>query len=114
MYQPSKTHQGSVVVIGHKYSLLDWTPEPRSSWSLSIDVERVSSKQTDLEVSVEQVKRFCQVRGTRDHGLDNVIGDAKYGNHHFREAVKDQPCGVVVRLGKDRVLFRLVQEQKTR
>ena len=23
VYQPSKTHQGSVVVIGHKYSLLD-------------------------------------------------------------------------------------------
>ena len=111
VYQPSKIHQGSVVVIGHKYSLLDWTPEPRSSWSLSIDVERVSSKQTDLEVGVEQVKRLCQVRGARDHGLDIITGDAKYGNHHFLDALKGQPCGVVVRLRKDRVLFRPVQEQ---
>ncbi|OGO17897.1 MAG: hypothetical protein A2Z14_14200 [Chloroflexi bacterium RBG_16_48_8] len=114
VYQPSKTHQGSVVVIGHKYSLLDWTPEPRSSWSLSIDVKRISSKQTDQEVGVEQVKRLCQVRGRRDHRLDIVAGDAKYGNHHFLDALKDQPCGVVARLRKDRVLFRPVQEQKTR
>jgi hypothetical protein len=114
VYQPSKTHQGSVVVIGHKYSLLDWSSEPRSSWSLSIDVERVSSKQTDLEVGVEQVKRLCQVRGTRHHGLDIVTGDAKYGNHHFLDALKDQPCGVVVRLRKDRVLFRPAQEQELR
>jgi len=114
VYQPSKTHPGSVVVIGHKYSLLDWTPEPRSSWSLSIDVERVSSEQTDLEVGVEQVKRLCRVRSTRDHGLDIVTADAKYGNHRFLDALKDQPCGVVVRLRKDRVLFRPVQEQKTR
>ena len=40
-------------MIGHAYSLLDWVPEPNSSWSLSLDVERVSSKQTDLEVGVE-------------------------------------------------------------
>jgi hypothetical protein len=114
VYHPSKTHHGSVAVIGHKYSLLDWAPAPNSSWSLSIDVERVSSEQTDLEVGVEQVKRLCQVRGTRDHRLDIVTGDAKYGNHHFLDAVKDQPCGVVVRLRKDRVLFRPVLEQKTR
>jgi hypothetical protein len=114
VYQPSRTNQGSIVVIGHKYSLLDWVPEPNSSWSLSLDIERVSSEHTDLEVGVEQVKRLCQVRRFRDHGLDIVAADAKYGNHHFLDALKDQPCGTVVRLRKDRVLFRPVQERKTR
>jgi hypothetical protein len=110
VYQPSSTNQGSVVVIGHAYSLLDWVPEQNSSWSLSVDVERVSSEHTDMEVGVEQVKRLCQVRRSRDRGLDIVSADAKYGNHHFLDALKDQPCGTVVRLRKDRVLFRPVQE----
>jgi len=26
-YHPSHTHKGSLVVIGHAYSLLDWAPE---------------------------------------------------------------------------------------
>jgi len=37
VYQPSGTNQGSVVVIGHKYTLLDWVPEGSNSWSLSVD-----------------------------------------------------------------------------
>ena len=87
-------------------------PEGSNSWSLSVDVERVPSDKTDLEMGVEQVKRLCQTRGQRDDGLDIVVADAKYGNHHFMEALKDQPCpeipgwyGKVVRLRKDRVLY---------
>jgi hypothetical protein len=52
-------------VIGHAYSLLDWVYEPNSSRSLSLDVEWVSSKQTDLEVGVEVVKRLGQACGER-------------------------------------------------
>lgn len=114
VYHPSNTHRGSVVVVGHKYSLLDWVPEPNSSWSLSIDVKRVSSKKTDLEVGVEQVKRLCQARGSREHGLDIVAADAKYGNHHFLDSLKDQPCGKVVRLRKDRVLYLSAPKPKIR
>jgi hypothetical protein len=106
VYQPSRTNQGSVVVIGHKYSLLDWVPEGNNSWSLSVDVERVPSKKTDLEIGVGQVKRLCQARRPREDGLDIVVADAKYGNHHFMEVLKDQPCGKVVRLRKDRILYR--------
>jgi len=118
VYQPSRTNRGSVVVIGHAYSLLDWMPEQNSSWSLSVDVERVSSKKTSLEVGVEQVKRLCRARGAREHGLDIVAADAKYGNHHFLDALKDQPFpvpgwyGKVVRLRKERVLFRPTPERK--
>ncbi len=112
VYQPSRTNQGSVVVIGHAYSLLDWVPEQNSSWSLSVDVERVSSKKTDLEVGVGQVKRLCRARGSREHGLDIVAADAKYGNHHFLYAPKDHPCGKVGRLRRDRVLYRPAPERK--
>jgi len=83
VYQPSRTNQGSIVVIGQKYSLLDWVPEANGSWSLSIEVERVSSDKTELEVGVEQVKRLCQAHKAQNNGLDIVAADAKYGNHRF-------------------------------
>ena len=114
VYQPSKTNQGSVVVIGHAYSLLDWVPGQNSSWSLSVDVERISSRKTDLEIGIEQVSRLCRARGSREQGLDIVSADAKYGNHHFLDALKDETCGIVVRLRKDRVLYRPVEERKAR
>jgi hypothetical protein len=34
-----------------------------------------------------------------------VIGDGKYGNQHFLRALKDEPCGTLVRLRCDRVLY---------
>lgn len=112
VYQPSRTNQGSVVVIGHKYSLLDWVPEASGSWSLSVDVERVPSDKTDMDIGVEQVKRLCHTRRARHQGLDIVAADAKYGNHRFMEALQDQPCGKVVRLRKDRVLYRPAPERR--
>ena len=110
MYQPSKTHRGSVVLIYYKYSQLDWPPDTSSSWSLVIDEERVPSEKPDLEVGVDQVKRSCQVRGSLDHLLDMINGDAKYSNRYFLDALKDQPCGTVIRLRKDRVPFPLAHE----
>jgi|GEM_PF-5044121 len=92
--------------------MLDWVSEPNSSWSLSLDVERVSSKQTELEVGVEQIRRLCQTSGPCEHGLDIVSADAKYSNHPFLEALKDLPCGKVVRLRKDRILYRPVPGRK--
>lgn len=77
----SKIQPGSVAVIAHKNSLLDWTPELRSSWSLLYEVERIFSKQTNLEVGLGQVMQLCQVRGKCDHGLDIAPSDAEYGNH---------------------------------
>jgi hypothetical protein len=64
-YHPSRTNQGFVAVIGRANSMSDWVPKPNSSRSLSLDVERVSSKQTDLEVGVEVVKRLGQACGER-------------------------------------------------
>ena len=37
--------------------------------------------------------------------LHLVVGDGKYGNHEFLSPLKDEPCGVLVRLRRDRVLY---------
>ena len=37
--------------------------------------------------------------------LHLIVGDGKYGNHHFLGALKDELCGALVRLRRDRVLY---------
>jgi len=37
--------------------------------------------------------------------LHLIVGDCKYGNHRFLGPLKDEPCGVLVRLRRDRVLY---------
>lgn len=99
-------YSGGEIVVGHPYSILAWVPEPGKSWAPPVSVRRVSSQQTDTEVGVAQVKRLCRLRFeemSRQFYL--IVGDAKYGNHKFLGALKDQPCGTLVRMRRDRVLY---------
>jgi hypothetical protein len=93
-------------VIGHPYSVLAWVPEAHSSWAPPLSVRRIPSHQTATEVGIAQVKRLCQQRAAEmEETLYLVIGDGKYGNQHFLRALKDEPCGTLVRLRCDRVLY---------
>jgi hypothetical protein len=57
-------------------------------------------------MGVEQVKELCRHReGEMKEALHLIVGDGKYGNHHFLKALKDEPCGALVRLRRDRVLY---------
>lgn len=104
VYQPGSNLKGQPIVPGYAYSLLDWVPVAGESWSLSVDVARVRSGETDLTVGIAQVKRLCQAR-LGLNGLDIVAGDCKYSQPTFLRGVKDQRCGKVVRLAKHRVLY---------
>jgi len=105
VYQPTAAVNGGSVCIGYPYSLLAWTPEVRSSWSLSIDVRRVASDQTAQELGAEQIKHLAKARQACSKALDIVAADAKYGNSGFLRSVRSERCGVVVRLRRDRVLY---------
>jgi len=94
------------IVVGHPYPILAWVPEPETSWAPSVSVSRVRSEQTDTEVGVAQVKRLCQLRGEKMlQSLYLTVGDCKYGNHRFLGPLKDEPCGALVRMRRDRVLY---------
>ena len=94
------------IVIGHPYSVLAWVLERGRSWAPPISVRRVPSDQTDVEIGVMQVKRLCQQRCKEmTQWLYLVVGDGKYGNHRFLGPLKDEPCGALVRLRRDRVLY---------
>ncbi|OGO18391.1 MAG: hypothetical protein A2Z14_15615 [Chloroflexi bacterium RBG_16_48_8] len=106
VYQPTQAVNGSSVCVGYPYSLLEWSFAVRSSWSLPIDIRRVSSTRTVQEVGALQVKDLAKARQTCTQALDIIAADGRYGNSGFLHSVKGQRCGVVVRLRRDRVLYR--------
>lgn len=106
VYHPTQVVCNGKIAVGYTYSLLDWVPWAGRSWSLSLDLERVPSRQTDVAVGVEQVKRLGQARETLTNVLDIVVADAKYGNHRFFRPLRGQRCGLLTALRSDRVLYR--------
>jgi hypothetical protein len=99
---------GSAIVAAHAYSLLAWVAAPGSSWALPLQSDRIGPAQTAAAVGAGQVQRLalaCQARP--DPPLLVVPADGGYGNRHFLGAVRGQRgLVVVVRLRRDRVLYR--------
>jgi hypothetical protein len=106
VYSPTGATAGHSIVAGHPYSILAWCAEPGSSWALPLSIARILSNETDVEVGVRQVKAFCRQRGAAlYHTLHMIVADGKYGNHQFLGPLREQACGVLVRLRRDRVLY---------
>lgn len=106
VYSPTIAIDGGSIVIGHPYSVLAWAPERESSWAPPISVRRITSQQTCVEVGIEQVRQLCrQRREEMGQVLHIIAADGKYGNHRFLGPLKDEPCGKIVRLRCDRVLY---------
>jgi hypothetical protein len=114
LYLPTQAVNGGSICVGYPYSLLDWVPEPQSSWSLSVSVRRIPSHKSAQSVGVEQVTALNEARKDCPNALDIVAGDGKYGNACFLRPLQDQRCGIVVRLRKDRVLYRTPDKPKAR
>jgi hypothetical protein len=94
------------ILVGHPYSILAWVPQSTKSWAPPVSVRRITSQQTAAEVGVMQVKQLCRWRWREMmRWLYLVVGDGKYGNHRFLGPLKDDPCGALVRLRCDRVLY---------
>lgn len=106
VYQASSDVDGGAVTIGYPYSLLEWCAEPHSSWSLPLDVRRIPSTKTAQEVGAEQVQALAALRTECTEALDIVAADGKYGNAGFLGRVSGLRTGLVVRLRRDRVLYR--------
>ena len=104
VYQSTGGMTRHAIVAGHPYSILAWCARPGSSWALPVSVVRVHSHETDVAVGVRQVQTFCAQRGAAlAQALHLVVADGKYGNHGFLGAVREESCGVLVRLRRDRV-----------
>jgi hypothetical protein len=107
VYHPSAAVEGGAVVAGHAYSILAWVAQPCSAWALPLDVERISSSETAITCGIAQVKRLCSERQAQlAETLHIIAADGSYGTHHFLRPLRDQGCGLLVRLRKDRVLYQ--------
>lgn len=104
VYSPTPAIDGGSIVVGYPYSLLAWVAQAQSSWALPLDIQRVSSDQDMVAVGVAQVKELGQQRQGADFSV--VVADGKYGNHRFLAPLRNQSSGVLVRLRRDRVLYR--------
>lgn len=97
---------GQDIVVGQPYSLLSWVAAQRESWTLPVDTQRVASDRTEVEVGVAQIERFCAQRGEAlKENLHVFVADGRYGNHRFLGPLRHLPCGFLVRLRCDRVLY---------
>lgn len=106
VYQASSDVNGGTVTVGYPYSLLEWCAEPHSSWSLPLDVRRISSRKTAQAVGAEQIRALARLRVDCPATLDIVVADGKYGNADFLQQVQGLRVGIVSRLRRDRVLYR--------
>ncbi len=106
VHQASSAVNGGTVTVGYAYSLLEWCAEEHSSWSLPVDTRRLSSRKTAQEVGAEQVRELARRREHCTKALDIVPADGKYGHAGFLTQVQGLRIGVVVRLRRDRVLYR--------
>jgi hypothetical protein len=102
-HSPTPAKGKHTAVKGHVYSLLSWIPERGSSWALPLASTRLVPTETAVEIGVNQVQTICRQQG--DGGLLAIVGDGKYGNHRFFGPLRDEPCAVVARLRRDRVLY---------
>ena len=114
VYQPTVAVNGCSICIGYPYSLLDWVPEAHQSWSLSVSVKRIPSQMTAVEMGITQVKELSRNRAGLQDVLDIVAADGKYGNAKFLRPLQGIHCGIVVRMRRDRVMYRAPRQPKKR
>jgi hypothetical protein len=114
IYLPTQAVDGGSICVGYPYSLLDWVPEPNASWSLSVSVRRIASKESAKTVGVEQIQALNEARIDFEDVLDIVAGDGKYGHAAFLRPLQGQRSGIVVRIRKDRILYRKPEEPSVR
>lgn len=88
----------------HVYSMLAYIPQADSSWALSISTERLQPDDTEVQLGIRQVEQLCD--DTPYDILQVIVADGSYGNHIFLKGLQDLPCAAVVRLRRDRVLYR--------
>jgi hypothetical protein len=99
LHHPTSAVVGDAIVVGYPYSVLAWVAKKRSSWALPVDIQRVPSSSDAIQVGAEQVQALCEQRqALLEPGFPIIVGDGRYGNPRFLGLLKDQPCGVLVRL----------------
>ena len=90
------------VAPGWQFSTLTVLPETPSSWTYVLDNTRVTSEQTQALTAAQQLAAVLPLLPERPV----LLGDGCYGSVTFLQALSALPCDCLLRLAKNRVLFR--------
>lgn len=91
------------VVAGWQYSFVTVVSDTQpSSWVYTLEVARIPSEQTPVAVMAEQLDRVVALLPQRPL----FLGDGGYGNAAFVYQARDVACDLLLRLAKNRVLYR--------
>lgn len=95
---------GKAATPGVQYSCLMAVLEEPSSWNYALDVERIPSSKTAVKVIAEQLAKTVPLLSERPL----FLGDGGYGNVAFLIASEGIECDKLLRLAKNRTLYRPV------
>lgn len=90
------------VVAGWQYSTLAVLPETPSSWAYILDNQRIPSEQTQGQVAAKQLESVLPLLPTRPL----LLADGYYGSQTFLGQTQGLGCDKLLRLARNRVLYR--------
>ena len=104
-YLPTSDHARTAA--GWSFSTLAVLPQPCSSWSYTLDNQRIRSDQTPAQVAAEQLAAVVPLLPALPSGLAPLLlGDRYYGSAAFLQATQQVPCDKLLRLQGHRVFYR--------
>jgi len=101
------------VVPGWQFSTLVLLPQTPSSWTYTLDNSRIPSHQTPSEIASEQLRSITSLLNINLHASGEaskmpplLLADGHYSCTGFLTQSQDIPCDKLIRLAKNRVLYR--------
>jgi DDE superfamily endonuclease len=89
--------------VGWTVSSVVLLPDSPSSWTPTLDVERVATSQTPIQVAIAQLQALKPHLGKRRVIL---LADRGYCTPEFLRACRDLGISVLIRMKRDRKLYR--------
>jgi hypothetical protein len=102
VYVPNLPESSKPISYGWQFSTLVLLPQQPSSWTAVLDVQRISSGQTSVEVAASQLRELAPLL----HGRAIVATDRWYSCAPFLLATEGLPFDKLLRLKRKRVLYR--------
>ena len=94
------------VVPGWQFSTLALVPESPSSWTYTLDNTRIQSHQKTAQVAADQLRQVVPLLDNQTGLPPLLLADGYYSCVDFLTRTHDIACDKLIRLAKNRVLYR--------
>lgn len=94
------------VVAGWQFSTLALLPDSPSSWTYTLDNKRIESHEKAASVAAEQLQSILPLLNNQTGLPPLLMGDGYYSCIDFLKRTQDVDCDKLLRLAKNRVLYR--------